>query len=83
MSDTFTDCMSIRLRGVVYACIKQPHGRMWWHGTPVISTTMTVCPTSGSQTEGYKPTNTGALEWKMGDWTGVSEVGYQASRGGP
>lgn len=67
LSDTFTDCMSIRLRVVVYACIKQPHGRIWWYGTPVISTTMTVCPTSGSLTEGYKPSNTGDGSFGMED----------------
>jgi hypothetical protein len=74
--------MSVRLGVVVHARIKQPHGRMWWYGTSVISMTMTVCPTSGSQAEGYNPLNTGLLERKMGDWTGVREVGYRTTRGG-
>lgn len=70
--------MSIRLRVVVYACIKQPHGRMWWYGTPGISTTMTVCPTSGSQTEGYKPSNTGLWNgrWVIGQGSGKWAIGH-------
>jgi hypothetical protein len=37
--------------------LSMPHSHMglWSYVTPVISTTVTVCPTSGSQIEGYNP----------------------------
>lgn len=49
-----------------------------WYGTG-ISTTMTVCPTSGSQIEGYGVFEYG--KFGMEDGGLDREVGYQTSRG--
>lgn len=36
----------------------------------------------GESDRGVQTFEYGALEWKMGDWTGIREVGYRTSRNG-